>query len=517
MGQSLVRVRRPPGRRGAPGLLAVVAFVGLLGLPIPVARANATWTGSSTSPEWSAGGNWSGSPPAGNGSAGTLTFPNLNGCAAPRTCFISHNGLTGVSATGLVFSNSSGEYRILGNGLTIGSGGIWDAAGGGAGTTINAPLALSSSQTWTVGSSKAGYNVLTVVGGVTGSSSDSLRVTMPAAPLADLFVDSNMEVGPVTVAGAGRFHIGGAPGSNDPGSVNASDGEPVTLTGATLIANPGAMTGPLTMTGGTLLLGTNTTNTGATTLSIKGAAAVGSSTTTTTFIDANGAAPGTDFSQLSASGNIALGGQLAVGQGTSGGACVPLAHGDVATLIATGGTITGTFANAPNGAILAMTNSCEKPAPQFQVHYTSTSVMAEIVSGTAPTTPPASTKPRSKSKGRLVGPGGRLVVVGRRTRVIERCRSRRLCRGSFSLTASKRAHRHKRPVRVRCGQARFRIRAGHSMTIRVRLTTACLRLLHAAHHRRLTVLYLSRTRTGQAGQRRLVTLVLKAPTRRRRR
>jgi hypothetical protein len=365
----------------------VLITLGLMAVPDAAAQADATWTGASTSSQWSVAANWTGTTPPTTAAtaAGTLVFPALGTCG---TCYTSRDGLTGISATGLVFGNTTGQYRILGNRLTVGAGGISDTQGGGTGNVINAPLALSGGpQTWAVGSTLNGYNSLTVIGGVTGTSAETLTVSLPRG---DLFVDSDMEVGAVTSNGPGGFHIGGAPGSGNPGSVNGTNGQPVTINGGSLVINPSSTAGPLTLNSGTLLLGTNPQNNGTTTLQVNGDASLRSSTTTKTFINGNGSTPGTDFSQVSAS-NITVGGQLVVGQGPSNGNCVALNSGDMATLITTTGTLSGTYANAPEGAVLTMASSCQSTPPQLQIHYTTNSVTAMVVGGATatPTTCPA--------------------------------------------------------------------------------------------------------------------------------
>jgi len=356
--------------------LSVLTALGALVLPVAAAQADATWTGASTSSNWSDPTNWSAAPPA--GSTGTLSFPTLGTCG---TCYTSHNDLSGVSATSLVLGNSSSKYQITGNTFTVGAGGISDAPGGSTGDIIKAPVALSASQTWVVGPVDD-YNNLTLLGGVTGGGT---AVTMSIHD-GDLFVDSDMEAGPVTKDGPGGLHIGGAPGTNEPGSINGNDGQAVTVNAGSLVANPSSKTGPLNVTGASLLLvGTNPNNNGTTTLHVNGSATLGPSITTSTFINNNGSSPGTDFSQLSAAGKIALGGTLVLGQGPSNntGPCVTLKPGDVATLVTTSGTLSGRFANAAEGATLTMASSCEGTPPQLQIQYTASSVTATVV---APTT-----------------------------------------------------------------------------------------------------------------------------------
>ena len=354
----------------------MLTAVGVLALPVAVAEADAAWTGASTSAEWSTAANWSGTTPPtrSNTAVGTLSFPTLRTCGI---CYTSHDGLSGISATTLVLGNNTKQYQITGNAFTVGSGGIVDTPGGGAGDLIKAPIALSGgAQTWVLGSTLNGYNSLTFQGRITGTSAAAVTMSIPRG---DLFIDTDMESGPITSKGPGGLHIGGAPGTNHPGSLNATNGGTVTVTGGSVVANPGSNSGRLTMSGGTLLLGTSPSNDRATTLHVNSTATLGSSITTKTFIDDNGSTPGVDFSQLSASGNIALGGKLVLGQGSSSGRCVALSAGDVATLVTTSGTLSRTFSNAPDGTILTMASSCQSTPPKLQIHYTSRSVTATVV------------------------------------------------------------------------------------------------------------------------------------------
>lgn len=384
----------------------MLTTVGALFAPVAAAQADAAWTGASTSSAWSDPTNWADATVP-TGSTGTLSFPVLGACG---TCYASRNDLSGVAATSLVLGNNSGQYQITGNTFTVGSGGINDSPGGGAGDVIKAPIALSGSQGWAVGA-VSDYNSLTLLGGITGGSS---AVTMSIHD-GDLFVNSDMEAGPVTKNGPGGLHIGGPPGSGHAGSVNGTDGQPVTVTQGTLVANPGSRTGPLTVTGGSLLLlGTNPNNNGTTTLNVNGDATLAPSTTTSTFINNNGSTPGTDFSQLSAGGDITVGGTLAVGQGprdnTGSGPCVTLQPGDVATLVKAGGTLSGTFANAPNGATLTWASSCEAAPPALQINYTANSVTATVLGDT--TTKLATPSPSSATTNQIVTLTATVTVTG---------------------------------------------------------------------------------------------------------
>ncbi len=137
-----------------------------MGVPAAAAQADDTWMGASTaSKDWSVAANWSSGVPT--SSPGTLTFGS---CAPSPGCYTSLNDLSGVSPTGLVFSNTAGTYQIDGNGLTLEGGGI-TANVGGPGNVINAPLTLGANQTWSIGAAGSAYNSVSLTGQVTGSSS----------------------------------------------------------------------------------------------------------------------------------------------------------------------------------------------------------------------------------------------------------------------------------------------------------------------------------------------------------
>jgi hypothetical protein len=713
---------RAPWRRGNRRIrgvsLAAITIVGVMALPAAAAQADALWAGASASPEWSSPTNWdpsSTTPPTTNGTAaGTITFPDLGTTSAcTTTCYTSHNGLTGITATGLVFGNTTAgtSYHILGNGLTLGTGGILNDSGGGTGNVINTPLALNGNQTWTIGApfgAGTTYNSLSLANTAAVTGTSTLGVTFPTGPGnafgGDLFVGSDVEVGAITVSGSGGLHIGSG---GAVGSVNGTNGNAVGLTNkATLIANPGASVGALTSTGGKLLLGTGGGNAGTTTLSVKGAVALDSASTFSSLVNDNGSTAGTDFSQLTATGDISLNGALSLAQGQVGGSCATLNRGDVATLITTTGTVSGTFTGVPDGTVVNVSGTSQCAGAQFRINYTAHSVTATVASGTTPTsttlaTPnpsPASTNqkvtltatvatntngsvtpsgtvafaangapisgctsqpvtasgstgtatcqtsfsassspesltatftgasgagqagssssaqsltvakgstqtklavsnaspaanasvtytatvapgviggaspsgtvqfldggsviagcdarpltagtatctvsypsggshtitaaysgdanfsgstsspatvtvsaPPPPPRGRLLGPGGRLTVIGRTIRFTEKCQSKVLCRGRFSLTATVRG-RHGKLTTVRCASGSFRIRANRSATLRVTLSSACMRLLRAQRHHRLTVMYTSQSSTGQVGQRKRIVLVLR--------
>ena len=71
------------------------------------------------------------------------------------------------------------------------------------------------------------------------------------------------------------------------------------------------------------------------------------------------------------------------------------------------------------------------------------------------------------------------------------------------------AGKNKKLTTVGCASGSFRIRANRSLGLRVTLSRACLRLLRAQANHRLTVIYTTKSQTGQVGQRNRITLVLR--------
>src|SRR5690348_18251885 len=186
MGEARMRAPWRCGHRRIRGVsLAAMTILGVMALPAAAAQADDTWSGASTTTQlWSDTGNWVGNVAPVPASAGTLTFPDLGSCVAPAACYTSHNDLSGVNATGLVLSNTTAgsSYHILGNGLTLGTGGILNDSGGGTNNVINTPVALSGSQTWTIGAPfgvGTTYNSLSLANTAAVTGTSTLGVTFP--------------------------------------------------------------------------------------------------------------------------------------------------------------------------------------------------------------------------------------------------------------------------------------------------------------------------------------------------
>jgi hypothetical protein len=342
--------------------MALVVLAGVLAVPSSAAAADFSWSGAASAPNWSAGTNWVGGA-APTAAAGMLSFPALTGCS---TCYSSVNDVSGLTANAISIDDSA-PYQIGGNGLTLGAGGITAAPSTAAsGANITLPLTLSASQSWSItgGSSSQQLGVGTVTGG--GSA---LTVNFASSGILSL---SDIEVGAVSLTGAGVAGVFG--------SLNGTDGNPVTLSSPARLAAQvaGARSGPLTSTGGNIQVGGGHALDG--TLAVNGAVNFDSSTGLVMFIDQPGTTASTDYSQLTATGAVDLAG-ASLSLNNPAAACPALHVGDVDTLVSTTGTLTGTFAGVPDGTTIPL--SCTGTAPTVTINYTAHAVTATVASSPA--------------------------------------------------------------------------------------------------------------------------------------
>jgi hypothetical protein len=221
------------------------------------------------------------------------------------------------------------------------------------------------------------------------SSSDTLTVNLSNG--AELDFAAGAEVGAVTAAGSGNAPAVltlGSPGATvgSPGvgaSLNGTDGNSVAFSGGAALETFGSNTvGPLTMSGGGISIG----EWAAGTLAVNGPAALDSTSSLTLYMLQPGTTSGTDYSQLSANGNINLGGANLWLASSNG--CPTFNVGDAYTLVKTSASLTGQFANAPEGSTIDF--SCFGETPQtMRISYTTNAVTATVtnsVSSASPTT-----------------------------------------------------------------------------------------------------------------------------------
>jgi hypothetical protein len=392
-------------------LISVLAVCGsLLVASSALAAANFTWSGAAPVGEatWSKTTNWEGGT-APSGSVGTLTFPALTGgaCTAKpptATCYESNHDLSGLSIEGISIDDSR-PYRITGNPITLGSEGLKASTTNNSflqPPTISNPIVLGAEQKWSVDGNHV-YAQLELEGNVTGEA-HALGISLTHGTFLGLYGD--VEVGPVAVTGDGGGGGGNASGAialGYPGNVaklNASDKNLTSFKeGAGLFADKGS-TGPLSFSGGMLQVG-DSINGG--TLAVAGGVTLDSSSELTASITKPGMIAGTDYSQLSASETVKLGGaslfldgeEFPEGGGTAH--CPTLKVGNVDTLITTSGSLTGTFNKVPGGAVVRVFCS-PGTQPTVEIKYTEHTVTATVLTpgaGGKPTTTKLAASPES--------------------------------------------------------------------------------------------------------------------------
>jgi|GEM_PF-3471943 len=368
------------GVRAVSGIAAIVILV----VAVLVATASAassyyTWAGKGNNPYWSNGANWVGGH-APSGSVAKLTFPALSGGST-----FSQNDVTGLTAGALSIDDKV-SYEVTGNQLTLGAGGISELTPSGGASfgifNLALPLSLAASQAWEVDGHK-GFE-LAVSGAVTGAA--PLRVNVRNGGEISM---SKVEVGPITIAGDPHYpgQMAEANGSVGANALNATDGHSVTLEDVPLGGD--VTTGPLISAGGLIQPGRGGSPAGS--LTVKGGVTLDSASAVRFTIAGPGGTAGTDYPQLKAGGAVKLGGsQLGL---SSTSRCKPLPVGQVLTLIATTGSVAGTFGNAPPGSTLLYGCSGSK-LESLRIDYHPQSVTATVLgTGNASSTTKLAIKP----------------------------------------------------------------------------------------------------------------------------
>jgi hypothetical protein len=369
-----------------------VAVVCLLALVGPAAaQSNFVWSGAApagaSGAGWSVAENWLGGA-APSGVVGTLTFAALassvcTGSVPSGTCYTSDNDLENITAQGMAIDDGE-PYLISGDAITLGSGGITASPGAQSysGPTIAIPIDLSAPQTWSVdGSASPPFDAGAVIAGDVTGPSDTLGVDL--ANGGALGLQDDTEVGAVSVVGSDSAESGDDAALNgsvyleDSGRLNGADQNPVSVRDVELDAGPVGFApsvnptiGPLTSTGGLLDIES--------TLTVAGGVSLDSMTATVMGIAGPGTA-GSGYSQLRATGNVALGGDLTVERPIVGSGALPceLAPGQTYTLISASGVVSGTFSNAPDGSLMSV--GCGSGYYAVRIAYTAHTVTATIL------------------------------------------------------------------------------------------------------------------------------------------
>ncbi len=334
----------------------------------PLPAAGAAWAGTGTNFDWSAPSNWStGSVPTTPTSA--LDFPNTSAGCANSDCTFSVDDLPGLTI-GVLGIDAALGYRIVplssSDGITL-SGPLefvpTEATSTGAVTTnLAVPLTLTAGGVWTV-AGIPGVDTRLSLSTVTGNPRAPVAINLSNnASLAA----ASLDTGPLAIKGNGtvvlrQSSIGPLTGSAPATPPNVGPRGVTLEGGANLTVEPaGSVSGPLSVVRGSntvLQIGRGVAPDG--TLSVSGNLTLRQSSTIDFSIDqpASGKKPvaGTDYSQLTATGNVLLkGATLELSRGFAQGACLKLKGGQTYALISTRGKLEGQFAGVSSGQVVAL-------------------------------------------------------------------------------------------------------------------------------------------------------------------
>jgi hypothetical protein len=364
-------------------LAALFAVLVLAGGAAAASASTFTWSGTDASNAgWTVGDNWLGGvAPSASDSGDSLVFPGgLTGGDCETTqydaCYESANDLSGYDVDQLRIDDGAG-YDIGGaDALTIGAGGIGAITGSSTfnPSVIDIPIALGAGQTWGIDGGPGGEGELNVDGGVAGTS-DALNVLVSDEGFLDLDLGSSNEVGDVSIAGSNSGFSGldayynGALELSAESDLNGGDSNSIQLAHAAIVGD--GTLGPVTSIGGVISAGDPLGN-----LAVNGTVTLDSASVLQFGIADGGTIPGTDYSQLSTTGNVSLDGAELDISGTDGNNdCPVLSPLTSDTLVTTTGTISGTFANVANGGVLTLDCASASP-PQVTITYTPHSITA---------------------------------------------------------------------------------------------------------------------------------------------
>ena len=389
-GGCIERWVRRAGRVGVLG--GVLALVVLVCAPSASALTDYAWSGGTLPATWNQDGNWTTSAPS--GTVGTLTFGQLNpSCLTDPTyigthaCYDSVNNVTGISASAISLDDGY-PYSISAepstNGLTLGSGGLTATTAVTNPTNgtpqVITPITLAAAQTWTIDGGPAAADgnppaSLSWFGSISGATSDALTIDMKRSTSLSMFGSSSpadSELGPISFVNQDSSQVSLELNRY---SINDTDTQSVEFSGVNVDTLNNDSLGPLTMTGGDLTLFD------AGVLAVEGDVTLDSTDGLSNSITTSASSPvaGTDYSQLSATGNVNLGG-ASLSVADDAGTC-SLSVGTVYNLVSAG-SITGTFSNAPDGTIM---HPCGVFPPTLRINYTSTAVTATVLAADPPT------------------------------------------------------------------------------------------------------------------------------------
>ncbi len=366
-------------------MLVMVAGLALALGPMASATVSPfVWTGSSSEHGWSLAGNWEDGLAPSSSEPAALEFPRLPGCSG--ACYTSENNVNGVAVESIKIDDGD-EYDLSGDEITLGGGGLTASPAGGSsgpgGDAIELPVRLGASQTWSIAGRSGGRleeNGALVLGNLTGSSNTAL--TFEVSNEAALILGNETEVGPASINGAEASKAGIFNGVVEYfGDLNFSNGNPVSVNHIFLIGS-GAF-GALSTNHAQLDIGSASKEAEgivADSATFDGGSELGFQ------ITGEGDTAGTDYSQLTSTGPIELGGSTLLVHvlKLKGSSCPTPYRGQTYTFVSTTGKLSGSFANAPEGGPevpLDFEEGCGSSSPSMRIEY-HRSGATETVTGT---------------------------------------------------------------------------------------------------------------------------------------
>lgn len=341
-------------RRALSGALAATAAAATALVCAPSALAAitappATWAGGASGTNaslWSNGANWSGgSAPGSLPTIGLLSFPDLGAScdtSSPlNTCYTGVDNLGPATVNEMQigggeeyqlyptnYDNPADSITLLGNGSSPNVG--LTAAPTGSNLQLanfGIPIALGAAQQWDVSN-----NGIIYLNSITGNYPLTLNLN-------NGYVQANdVQTSSVDISGPGELQLDQFAGSPEklPAvtiSDNANGG-----TGALAVATQNANSGPITVTGtNNNLIVLTDHGPGETRLNVTGNVTLDSTTNVEFDIDGNNTTPGTDASQLTATGTVNFNGaQISLWQAQNAGTCTALTPGTTFTVLSAG-------------------------------------------------------------------------------------------------------------------------------------------------------------------------------------
>jgi hypothetical protein len=368
---------------------------------LPSVPGQTAWIGTGSNPYWDTPGNWS-TNAAPSGTVSELAFADNGAACANADCVFSVDDIPQLTV-GTLAIDAGQNYLIVpmssADSLTLGTGIVFQGAASQNArlvTNLNVPITLAAKQTWTL-AGVPGTGSQLRVGPVSGTS---FPLTLDLAS-GTVLATTGLDTGPLTIVGGGTVALSPAPPGlltttpPPPPSIIASPGVTLERGASVSFDRTGTLSGPITIargSGSTLQVGTGKTPDSTVTMSgdltLRAAAGIAFSLDSAAAPPRTKPAPGTDYSQLTATGNVHLNSSaLVLSQGfvAGSGQCAALKGGQVYKVISSFGKVDGKFSGIANGQVVPI-GECGWPNTPSSyaaiIRYQARAVTATVI-GTA--------------------------------------------------------------------------------------------------------------------------------------